>query len=281
MTPEWTKNTPYFSSLLSSKEEFNPFFEVLSGILKAQKIPFQLLPKTNDIWARDYMPIQIERDDFLEYRYDPDYLLSVGKQDRGSKTYPDLVCDALGLKTRKTDLILDGGNVINSSSCLIMTDKVVRENRYRYSKKALIAKLHEEFKAEKVILTPWDRLDYLGHIDGVLRFIDEETVLINDCYNDDFDLIRLLRKNGLKTEFLNYNVKKSHKDNWIYINFLQTKDIMIIPTLGADEDEQALNQLTQFFPSYQQNNRIIPLRSETIIQHGGALNCISWTVDAF
>jgi agmatine deiminase len=80
---------------------------------------------------------------------------------------------------------------------------------------------------------------------------------------------------------LNYTIPKPHKDNWAYINFLQTKDIMIIPTLGVDEDEQALNQLTQFFPSYQQNNRIIPLRTETIIQHGGALNCISWTVDAF
>jgi agmatine deiminase len=118
-------NTLYFSSLLSSKEEFKPFFEALSGILNAQKIPFHLLPHTRDIWARDYMPIQIGIDDFLEYRYDPDYLQSTAKQDRGSKTYTSLVCDALGLQTRKTDLILDGGNVVNSSKCVILTDKIV------------------------------------------------------------------------------------------------------------------------------------------------------------
>lgn len=197
MIPEWSKNIIYFSSILSSDIRFNHFFKALQNVLNANKLPFDLLPKTNDIWARDYMPIQIDKEDFLEYRYDPDYLLSTSKQDRGSKTYPDLVCDAMGLKTRKTDLI------------------------------------------------------------------------------------RLLRKHGLKTEFLNYKVKKSHKDNWVYINFLQTKDIMIVPTLGIDEDEQALLQLAQFFPDYQKINRIIPLKSETIILHGGALNCISWTVDGF
>ena len=281
MFPEWSKYIIYFSSILRSDIRFVPFFKALQEVLSTHQLPFETIPNTNDIWARDYMPIQIAEGDFLEYRYDPDYLLSTSQQDRGSKTYPDLVCDAMGLKTRKTDLILDGGNVINSSTCLIMTDKVVKENKYRYTKKELIAKLHQEFKVEKVILTPWDRLDYLGHIDGVLRFIDDQTVLINDCYKDDLDLIHLLRKHELKTEFLNYKVKKAHKDNWAYLNFLQTKDIMIVPTLGIDEDEQALLQLAQFYPDYQKNNRIIPLRSETIIQHGGALNCISWTVNRF
>ena len=281
MTPEWTKSTIYFSSLLSSKEKFNPFFEALSRTLNSLKIPFHLLPNTRDIWARDYMPIQIGIDDFLEYRYDPDYLLSTAKQDRGSKTYPDLVCDALGLKTRKTDLILDGGNLVNSSKCVVLTDKVVTENKHWYSKKQLIDKLNEDFKAEKVILVPWDKSEPYGHIDGVLRIINEETVLINDCYKDDLNLIQILRKNGLKPEFLQFAVKNPHRDNWAYINFLQTQDIILMPTLGIDEDEQAFDQLGHFFPTYLKNNRIVPLRSEDIIKHGGALNCVSWTVNRF
>jgi agmatine deiminase len=281
MIAEWSKNTLYFSSLLSSNEEFKPFFEALSGILNSQKIPFHLIPHTRDIWARDYMPIQIGIDDFLEYRYDPDYLQSTAKQDRGSKTYTSLVCNALGIQTRKTDLILDGGNVVNSSKYVILTDKIVLENKHWYSKKQLIDKLHADFRAEKVILVPWDKSEPYGHIDGVLRFIDEETVLINDCYKDDLNLTHILRKNGLKTEFLHYAVKKPHRDNWAYINFLQTQQIILMPTLGIDEDEQAFDQLGHFFPTYLNNNRIIPLRSEDIIQHGGALNCVSWTVDAF
>lgn len=214
-------NFVFIADTLSAK--YPEFTKLFICQLEQFKTPVETIPNTNDIWARDYMPIQIAEGDFLEYRYDPDYLLSTSKQDRGSKTYPDLVCDAMGLKTRKTDLILDGGNVINGSTCLVMTDKIVKENKYRYTKKELTAKLHEEFKVEKVILTPWDRLDYLGHIDGVLRFIDDETVLINDCYKNDLDLIHLLRKHGLKTEFLNYKVKKANTDNWAISTFCKQR----------------------------------------------------------
>jgi agmatine deiminase len=278
MISEWSKNTIYFSSLLSTEERFKTFYQALRDILAGHQLQSRLLHKTKDIWARDYMPIQIGIDDFLEYRYDPDYLQSTAKQERGSKTYPDLVCDSLGLRTRKTDLILDGGNVVNSSKCIILTDKVISENKHWYSKKELITKLHEDFKAEKVILTPWDRLDYLGHIDGVLRFIDEETVLINHHYRHDQTLLKTLHKQGLKTEFLQYKLKSQEKRNWAYLNFLQTQDIILVPIIGAKEDEQAIEQLGQFFSAYQKNNSIVPLRSEDIIKYGGALNCISWTL---
>ena len=49
---------------------------------------------------------------YIEYRYDPDYLQGHWKGCRDSKTYPDVVCDALKLKTEKSDLIMDGGNLV-------------------------------------------------------------------------------------------------------------------------------------------------------------------------
>ena len=100
-----------------------------------------MLPLTNDIWARDYMPIQLANGDLIEFRFDPDYLQGRYKGYRDLKTYPDLVCDAISKKTVKSDIIMDGGNIVKSKDCIILTDKIVSENRLTYDKPALIKKL--------------------------------------------------------------------------------------------------------------------------------------------
>ena len=80
------------------------------------------------------MPIQINDSKFIEYRYDPDYLQGSWKGCRDLKTYPDIVCDSLKLETEKSNLIMDGGNLVKSSDCVILTDKIIKENRLSYSK---------------------------------------------------------------------------------------------------------------------------------------------------
>ena len=114
MITDFETNIIYFSELLKTEERFAKTFGEITSILKTVDIEPKLLPKTKDIWARDYMPIQITENKFVEYRYDPDYLQ--GNSDeietRELKTYPDIVCDSINLKTVKTDIILDGGNVV-------------------------------------------------------------------------------------------------------------------------------------------------------------------------
>jgi agmatine/peptidylarginine deiminase len=75
-------------------------------------------------------------------------------------------------------------------------------------------------------------------------------------------------------------VKKQNKNNWAYINFLQTKDLILLPKLGTDEDEQALKQISDFYSDYADKNRIVQVEMNDIIALGGALNCISWTIKA-
>lgn len=50
------------------------FFSRFSELLKNVHINMALLSNTADIWCRDYMPIQLAEEDFLQYRYYPDYL---------------------------------------------------------------------------------------------------------------------------------------------------------------------------------------------------------------
>jgi len=264
------------------KSQFPDFARKLIKFLKENNIQYGFLPLTRDIWARDFMPIQVSEDKFIEYRYDPDYLQA--KKYRKQKTYPDIVCDKLGLKTIKTDLIIDGGNVIKSSNCVIMTDKVLMENKDFYKPAEIIEKLKLIFEVEKIAIIPWDKSEEFGHADGMIRFIDDNTVLLQG-YFDEYDeifkkkLYSSLEQNGLHFKKLKYDVEKpDEENNWAYMNFLQTKDLILVPHLGIDEDEQALKQIQECFPDYAKNERIKQIDVSEIIGEGGALNCISWTI---
>lgn len=275
MIADWQTNTIYFSELLKTDSRFAEALKQIISTLDAFGAKYIFLPDTKDIWARDYMPIQINDKKFIEYRYDPDYLQGNWKGSRDLKTYPDIVCSSINLSTQKSDLIMDGGNFVKSFDCIILTEKIVKENRLSYSKTELIKKMKDTFQVDKIVLIPQDKLDEYGHSDGMIRFIDNDTVLINHYYKDDSVMQYRLKQAGLKTEFIDYKVKKQDNRNWAYLNFLQTKDFILLPKFGIDEDEQALEQIKYFYPDYREN--IAQIEMSEIVRFGGALNCITWT----
>lgn len=270
-------NTVYFSELLKTDLRFSATHNQIAEILESCGVQYNLLPKTKDIWARDFMPIQVSESKFVEFRYDPDYLQGTGTIERKLKTYPDIVCDAINLKTVKTDIILDGGNVVKSQNHVILTDRIVSENKHWYDKTSLLKRLEELFEVEHIILIPWPKVEEYGHSDGMLRFIDEQTVLIN-ANEKTSTLERRLKEHGLKCEYLSFEVKKENPDNWAYINFLQTQNLILLPKFNIAEDEQAFDLFRDYFPDYVQRDRIIQVDMRSIVKYGGALNCISWTI---
>lgn len=273
-------NAVYFSQLIERKfaSVYSEVYEKLDGFgLKAK-----LLPETKDIWARDFMPIQVNGDKFVEYRYDPDYLKKMGKRGSEIQTDPNVICDVIGLKTVKANIILDGGNVVKSSNAVILTDKVVWENRHTYSEQRLLNKLHDLFEVDKVVLIPWDEKCDYGHADGMLRFIDDDTVLISGFYKSEDDqfkegILKSLSENGLRHEWLKCSAKEESEKNIAYINFLQTKDLILVPQLNRMEDEKAYEQICHYYPEYAERKRIAQINVRKVFKKGGALNCISWT----
>ncbi len=65
--------------------------------------------------------------------------------------------------------------------------------------------------------------------------------------------------------------------NWAYINFLQTKDLILVPKLNIEEDVQAFEQISRHYPSYAVKGRIAQVEMTKIVKEGGALNCATWT----
>ena len=96
--------------------------------MEQSHIPYDLLTDTRDYWVRDFMPIQLSPDTYLQYVYAPDYLRdSDAYRTDGAACFEKLnLPDARRIKT---DVVLHGGNVIKCGDSEIMTDKLIYENR--------------------------------------------------------------------------------------------------------------------------------------------------------
>lgn len=135
----------------SLPKQYPDFYLRFEKILTDSKIDFALLPNTKDIWAVDYMPIQIELNQFVRFTYNPSYL----QKKKYLKTISDVdtICKDIGIDTRKTDILLDGGNVIRWKNKVIMSDKVFSENP-GYERKQLIKELHDLLEIDQLFLIP-------------------------------------------------------------------------------------------------------------------------------
>lgn len=224
------------------------------------------------IWARDYMPIQLEKDKFLQYRYAPDYL-------KGYEEYiPDYpaIIKQLGLDCVTTDIVLDGGNVIKCGDKVIMTDKIFQENPSK-RKEELIAELESLLQAQ-LVLIPWDKHERYGHADGMVRWIEGNRVLLNNYVDIDAGLRKRLLdalKPHFEVEELHYGKSTNTELSWAYLNFLQTEKVIFIPAFYIREDDMAKEQIAALYPQF----KIVQIHDcEEIVRDGGALNCISWNI---
>lgn len=272
-------NRVYFSSLLPEKCPI--LNEHITEALQKRGIPFFYLSGTKDIWCRDFMPIQIEKDCFISYKYTPDYL-----QDKTGLLLQTNLNDVLDEKANQLqsflrkdfaiDLVVDGGNVVKCGDKIVMIDKVFVENKDK-SPQEVQRLLEETFHCE-VVFIPWDEKgEPYGHSDGVIHYLGDNRVLMtNYAYFDKafaHDYLRILEKH-FDVATLKYNVKRKHERSWSYINFLQVGNLVLVPQLRILEDELALQQISDAMPHCE----VIGIPTLESVRRGGALNCISWNI---
>ncbi len=259
-------------------KNYPDFYIRFEKVLTDCNIEFALLPNTKDVWAVDYMPIQTDLNKFVRFTYNPSYLQT--KKHLKTISNVDIICNEIGVDTFKTDIILDGGNVIRWTNKVIMTDRIFIENP-TYKRKQLIKELHELLQVDKIFLVPEQPGDFTGHSDGMARFIDENTVVINDYKREKewfykaFEIA--IHNSGLdyiKIPYNVYNNKSNDQANGDYINYLQMKNIIFIPTFGIKQDEEAVKQLETLFAG----QKIVTIDSNEIANDGGILNCITWNI---
>ena len=272
MITNFETNKVFFAHGLSNNM-YRDVAKYLADSMHKNQIAFDMLPMTKSplhIWARDYMPVQVSKDKIVQFRYEPDYLTAAPEY----KPDTDAILDALGINVIKSDIVLDGGNVISCSDSFLLTDKIFKENPH-YTKTDLLDKLAELLEAEPILI-PWDKYEEYGHADGMVRYMGNGRVLLNNYC--DFD--KSLRKKLLAALNPHFDVVELHygsytKNSWSYINFLHVGSHIFVPMLGEKLDDIAFKQIVDAFPSCQCH----PVHEwQHIVKHGGAINCTTWNV---
>jgi agmatine deiminase len=259
--------------------KYPTFYKSLQAVLKEIDIPISLLPHTKDVWAVDYMPIQVTENRFVKFVYNPNYLRDSIKW-RKTISDANAICTALKFPVYNSDILIDGGNVIKGANKVILCDKVFKENPH-YTEKKLINELERQFEVDKIIFIPTDPSDDIGHADGMVRFLDDNTVLINDYSKEDMSFqlqFRLAFHNAglnyIEVPYHPYDNKRDLQANGIYINYLHMKQAIVIPTFGIAEDDKAVRRFQELFSG----QTITTIDSNAIANEGGVLNCISWNI---
>lgn len=276
-------NMLYISSLIDRK--YGALDAEVRDDLKSSILKFcpdcELLYNTRDVWARDYMPIQLTNNVFLGYTYYPDYvddsecitnwqLHNVHTQRQQVKN------EHSDFNVIQIPIILDGGNVVkalvNNNPCMIMCDKVLIENNVLEKDFRIWWDRwwDENFSGTKMelVLLPWEGRDInpIGHADGMVRYIENGRVLMTNYvdfdkrYKEDHGISceKKLIEAGFKVEFLSYLDKFNYeedktfrllfKHSWCYINFLQVGNRILVPSLGYEPlDKEAIRQIDQAF----------------------------------
>ena len=274
-------NVVYLSPWLKDKKEGHPdFYQRLTTLLKDIKIKSIELKSTNDYWARDYMPIQLGKDEFLKYHYYPDYLVNINYIK--TITNASNVIRGMGLNCRSTELIIDGGNMVPCGPYIVMTDKVYSENRKKKDDADFKALLESELN-HVVIIIPWTphEDDVYGHSDGFIKWCGDNRILMGnhgDCYPEKAAAIRdKLESYGFEVTEIRFKGKVDkpcYELNWAYINFLQVGKNIIMPKFNIEEDAIAQQYIQEAF----QDCNIRQIEMAEIAREGGALHCISWNV---
>ena len=298
---------------------------VLKTCIEAHFPDLELLINTRDVWARDYMPIQLTQNLFLGYTYNPDYLV---KKDpkyitnwQLHKVYTQKQEKLFDKRTVvPIPLILDGGNVVKAiwkgKPCMIMCNKVLTENNVT----------ENEFRdwwdqwwnknfdgtEMKLVLLPWEgeKDNPIGHADGMVRYIGNGHVLMTNYLDFDkkyeyykkeeerfgYKLWKALSEAGFEVKKLEFWDKFDGNDifkilfdeSWCYINYLQVDNRILVPRLGYPElDEEARTQIENAFEKtgLKVDVKTIECNMTPIVKDmndkmnsGGALNCLTWTI---
>jgi len=276
MIPDWETNKVYYS--YQSTYDFKPELNKLRKIVKNSDFKYQHIAGTKDYFCRDYMPIQLTENEFVQFKFHPDYLLNDPEKTRYVTDTKSILKKNRFLdkkQIRASEIILDGGNIIKSKNNVIITDKVCVDNNL--TREEVKTKLEKILKVNVIIISRYPD-EETGHADGIIRFINENTVLTINLENEKQDWTNKILEE-LKNENLNLislpKAKSPDKD-WRYINYLQIGQTVIVPVFDNESDKIILPFLKQLFEKNGMKMEI--LKAENIAKNGGVLNCFTWNI---
>lgn len=236
-----------------------------------------------DIWARDFGLANSARPVLFRYTAAGQGGGRSGQADADAVQgeLADLLEEA-GLDYVLTDLLNDGGNYVDDGAGhAIVSRKFLRDNGLNEA--AGRRALHLVAGVDHVAFIEADEQGGLEHADGVVAFVDVNTVIVN-AYPDDPDYAQALHadlRRGLPGVRIHEIVAPYDGSQIVdarfgsacglYTNALVTSDRVYLPQFGIPEDRIAMEQVQAIT-----SKEVVPVQSGQVCAMGGGVRCLSW-----
>ena len=236
-----------------------------------------------DIWMRDFGTINPANP--VMFRYTAE---GQGGGTGGQAVADDVqerlavLAEDAGLFFLESDYLNDGGNFVDDGAGnAVVSRKFLRDNGLSEQEARRI--LRRLAKVREVAFIEADEQGGLEHADGVISFVDVNTLIINS-YPDDPEYARRLKadlRRGLPgvtiheitTPFDGARIydEKFGSACGLYTNALVTPERIYLPEFGVPEDRIALAQVKAAT-----SREVVPVPSWQVCFMGGGVRCMSW-----
>ena len=277
--------------------------EKLKVKFRHRSIEIIVVDEWNDIWVRDIMGIGVNHSVVKPF-YDVTYCNYLSKNRNLLKinaSAEEIIKSVFNKGLIRIPITIDGGNIILNSKYAFITRKIFNDNT-GLNEEEIVTMLSEKLGVTPIIV-PTNEDDSLGHIDGYMSFLNDETVAIveypkTEVFKNDNQYSSVLNK---YCQELNLRVvtiqdrpvnqiipcecdlkcqKKfcSYSANGNYINFLRLNNTIILPeyTLPTLKETMYYNNVNEEVLS-NLGFQVIKINCDLLGQHGGSLRCLSYT----
>jgi agmatine deiminase len=191
----------------------------------------------------------------------------------------------------------DMGNIThNGKGIAIISKQLISDNEKTNVDDELKPVIKAFLGLSEIIFIPVEPLDVTGHVDGMVRFIDEKTLVIgaypenveNHVFMDrlaedlkanlgeEFSIIRLMN-----AEPENYSSEGVGSAVGNHLNFLRINNNILFPYYSDEISAKPFSDFKHDLLAMNLDMQVIPIKIPEInklARKGGVLNCISWQV---
>ena len=254
-----------------------------SNYVKAIGQNHVVIAPMQDIWMRDFSSVDPDQPTLFRYT-----AAGQGGTKKAQAISDDVQSDfklysqKAGLKFIQTQLLNDGGNWVEDGfGNVVISTKFLSDNRL--SEKVAREKLIALTNAKHIAFIDADEQGGLEHADGVVSFVDQNTLVMNSYPEDpDYtkklkaDLIRGIPNIKIHEIITPYDGSQIYDKKFgsacgLYTNMLVTPEHIYFPQFGIKEDSVALQQIRAIT-----KRKVIPVQSNHVCHMGGGVRCMSW-----
>ncbi len=241
------------------------------------KVPEEILLESNvaDIWVRDIGTVSPKNP--MKFVYRPNYLEKAVSNE--IDTSFNQFANQVGLKFRQSEIVLDGGNFVdNGLNRAVLTERIFKDNP-TFQKQELIQAIRRETGMNEIAVVPEEKGDTTGHSDGMVMWVSESKLLLNQ-YDEPFrsKVLSALKLSLPGVEIIEIPSYPSSAvyDGFpsaagIYVNSIVTEKYIYMPTFKKPEDTQMLKLIQSHT-----GKKVVPVYSAQVADLGGSVRCLAF-----